>query len=111
MNVLINKLFSLGQKYNMFILSACIKPEQLSMPRLDNFKTHLLFSASGLKLVHTSTLCCHTQMILLHFQLKGNVRGVNTYLEGCVLHVCSCDSRTVIHSKRGMRGIPRTHSF
>lgn len=111
LNVFINKLSSLGQKHNMLILSACIKSEQLSMPRLVNNKTHLLFSASGLKLVHTSTLCCHTQMILLHFQLKGNVRGVNTYLEGCVLHVCSCDSRTVIHGAGGMCGIPHTHSF
>lgn len=95
----------------MLILSTCIRPVQLSMPRLVNFKSRLFFSASGLKLVHTSTFCCHTQMILPYFQLKENVSGVNTYLEACVLHVCSCDSHTVIHGMGDMRGIPCTHSF
>lgn len=55
------------------------------------------FPASGLKLVHTSTLYCHIQMILLHFQLKGNVHGVNAYLVVCVLHACSSDSRSDSH--------------
>lgn len=100
-----DKLSFLDQKYNMPILSTCIyhvwcpvlRAELLSMPRLVKLKTHLHFSASHLKLVHTSTLCCHIQMILVHFQLKGNARGVNTYLRVCVLRVCSCDSQTVIH--------------
>lgn len=69
------------------------------------------FSASPLKLVHTSKLYCHIQMILLHFQLKGNVRGADTYLRGCALHVCSCDFHRVIHVQRRMCGIPPTHSF
>lgn len=61
--------------------------------------------------MHTTTLYCHTQMILRYFQLKGNVHAVNAYFRGYVLHVCSCDSRTVIHIQPRMRGIPRPHTF
>lgn len=35
--------------------------------------THPLSSASSLKPAHTATLYYHSQMILLHFQLEGNV--------------------------------------
>lgn len=72
--------------------------------------THPLSSASSLKPAHTATLYCHSQMILLHFQLKGNVHGVSAYFWSYALRACSCDSLTVIHVWGRMRGFPpRVH--
>lgn len=62
------------------------------------------FSTSPLELEleHTSTLYCHTRMILLHFQLKVNVRRAKRIPQ---LRVCLWEPRTVIQTEQGMCGI------